>query len=180
MGRCAKRRLLCTLSTAFVLSLAGVSHAQDGDGAVAFARLKALVGEWNGTVQWTGVRTDSGTMTVTYATTGGGSAVVENLGDAAAPSMTSVYHLDGRDLRLTHYCGAQNQPRLKASHLDTARGAFDFAFVDITNLRSPDAFHVHGVELRLIDEDHMTLTFLVTGGGGESRELITLTRSSRS
>jgi hypothetical protein len=90
--------------------------------------------------------------------------------------MTSVYHLDGNDLRLTHFCGAQNQPRLKAKRIDLNRKAFDFDFVDITNLKSPDAPHVHGLEIRLLDPNHITVTFLFQAGSAESRERLDLNR----
>ena len=90
--------------------------------------------------------------------------------------MTTVYHLDGADLRMTHYCAAQNQPRLKASQIDIAKGILNFDFVDATNLRSPDAPHVYGLEMRLLDADHITLAFLFEGGGKRSKELIDLKR----
>ena len=88
--------------------------------------------------------------------------------------MTSVYHLDGADLRMTHFCAAQNQPRLKAQRVDLVHGNIDFGFVDVTNLRSADAAHVHGLEMRLIDSNHITLTFLFQSAGKESRERIVL------
>ena len=144
--------------------------------AAALAKLRSLAGDWEGTVEWTGARTDKGTMAVKYHATGYGSAVVEDLGSGPVPAMTSVYHLDGADLRVTHFCGAQNQPRLKASRVDLASGAIDFAFVDATNLKTPDAPHVYGIELRFQDEDHMTLTFLFTDAGRLSREKIELKR----
>jgi hypothetical protein len=152
-----------------------------GPGAEALASLRSLAGEWEGPLEWSGARTGTGTMSVSYSLTGNGSAVVENISDVggATPAMTSVYHLDGADLRMTHYCGAENQPRLRAQHIDIAHGAIDFAFVDVTNLRSPGAPHVHGVEMRLMDPDHITLTFLFRSGGQESRERITLTRRSQ-
>jgi hypothetical protein len=90
--------------------------------------------------------------------------------------MTSVYHLDGADLRVTHFCGAQNQPRLKALRIDFGHGTLDFDFVDITNLRSPDSPHVHGLEIHLIDANHVTVTFLFQGGGKDSRERVSLQR----
>ncbi|HEY6155130.1 MAG TPA: hypothetical protein VIW07_15425, partial [Candidatus Udaeobacter sp.] len=111
-----------------------------------------------------------------YSVTGNGSAVVENLMNESTPVMTSVYHLDGPDLRMTHFCGAQNQPRLRARRIDLDHGAIDFEFVDATNLRSPDAPHVHGLEIRLIDTNHLTLTFLFQSGSVESREEINLKR----
>jgi hypothetical protein len=144
--------------------------------ASALARLRTLAGEWKGSFEWTGSRTGTGAMNATYYLTGNGSAVVENLTTDGAPIMTSVYHLDGADLRMTHYCAAQNQPRLKASRIDLAQGIVNFSFVDATNLSSPDAPHVHGFEMRLGDADHLTITFLFTMGGRESRERIALVR----
>jgi hypothetical protein len=109
------------------------------------------------------------------------SAVVEDLmtGPGHAPSMTSVYHLDGADLRMTHYCAARNQPRLKARRIDLARGFLAFDYVDATNLASPETSHVHGFELRFVDADHLELTFLFLGGGKQSLEHITLSRTDR-
>jgi len=135
-----------------------------------------LAGNWEGTFEWTGARTANGPMKATYYTTGNGSAVVENLITENAPVMTSVYHLDGADLRMTHFCAAQNQPRLKAGQIDLAKGSIDFDFVDVTNLRAPGAPHVRGLEMRLIDPNHLRITFLFQSGDKESRENIVLKR----
>ncbi len=126
--------------------------------AAVLARLAGLAGDWAGTAEWSGARTGSYPLMARYSTTGYGSAVVEDLLSDGVASMTSVYHLDGSDLRMTHYCGTRNQPRLKASKIDVAGGADDFAFVDATNLASPDAPHVTGLELRFADEDHAPYT----------------------
>ena len=160
------------------LSTMGMSEAQEAANAAALTQLRGLAGDWEGPLEWSGARTGTGRVNATYYETGNGSAVVENLamgGDV--PSMTSVYHLDGADLRMTHYCAAQNQPRLKARQIDLAKGVLDFDFVDATNLRSPDAPHVYGLEMRLLSADHITLTFLFEGGGKQSREFIDLKRA---
>jgi hypothetical protein len=54
--------------------------------------------EWEGSFEWIGARTATGTVNATYSETGNGSAVVENLAMDGVPAMTSVYHLDGADL----------------------------------------------------------------------------------
>ena len=151
--------------------------AEQTESSKALGQIKALIGNWSGTFQWTGGRNDSGSMNASYYVTGNGSAVVENLMNESTPVMTSVYHLDGGDLRMTHFCGVQNQPRLKARRIDPVHNAIDFEFVDATNLRSPDAPHVHGLEMRLIDPNHLTLTFLFQSGPVESREEINLKRT---
>jgi hypothetical protein len=160
-----------------LVNAVAVANAQDNaSGSAAFNRMKALVGDWEGSLEWTGARTGSGPAGATYSLTGHGSALVESLVIEGVPSMTSVYHLDGADLRMTHYCAAQNQPRLKAQRIDLEHGALDFAFVDATNLRSPDAPHVDGVEIQFVDSDHFTLSFRFQGGGNRSVERITLRR----
>jgi hypothetical protein len=158
------------------LAFAPVCAADESPSAQALNQLKALAGDWEGVFKWTGARTANGTLKATYYTTGNGSAVVENLIMENAPAMTSVYHLDGGDLRVTHFCAAQNQPRLKARQIDLGKGIIDFDFVDITNLRAPDAAHVRGLEMRLIDPNHLTITFLFQSGDKESRENIVLKR----
>jgi hypothetical protein len=165
-------------TVAFVVCLAWVhfSQASDGDASKALEQLKSLAGNWEGTAQWTGARTGSYRMNATYYVTGNGSALVEDLITEKTPAMTSIYHLDGNDLRLTHFCGAQNQPRLKAKRIDLEHKAFDFDFVDITNLKSPDAPHVQGLEIRLLDPNHITVTFLFRAASAESRELLDLNR----
>ena len=170
-----KPRLFAVLAL-LSLSTLGTSETQSSSGAEALAKLRTLAGEWAGPVEWSGARTDRGTMNVTYYVTGNGTAIVENLSTGGDPAMTSVYHLDGADLRMTHYCGVGNQPRLKASKIDLAHGAVDFSFVDATNLRSPDAPHVYGVEMRFLSADHLILTFLFEGGRKQSRERIDLKR----
>ena len=159
-----------------LLGLIPFGQCEESSGANMFLRLKSLAGDWTGTFEWSGARTGTGTMNASYYLTGGGSALVENLISDGAPVMTSVYHLDGPGLRMTHYCAAQNQPRLKAERIDSEQGVIDFGFVDITNLKSADGPHVHGLELRLIDPNHITVTFLFQGGGKESRERIALDR----
>jgi hypothetical protein len=158
------------------LPFASLGAADESAGARALNQLRTLAGNWEGTFEWTGARSGNGAMKASYYTTGNGSAVVENLVMESAPVMTSVYHLDGGDLRMTHFCAAQNQPRLKARQIDLAKGIIDFDFVDITNLPAPDAPHVRGLEMCLIDPNHLTITFLFQSGDKESRENIALKR----
>ena len=159
-----------------ILALARSSGADEPASRAALERLLSLAGDWAGTFEWSGGRTGGGSLSATYSTTGNGSAVVESLLMNGVPSMTSVYHLDGAELRMTHYCAAKNQPRLKAERIDLDEGVLDFRFVDATNLASPDAPHVEGLEMRLLGADRLSLTFLFTSGGAKSRERIDLQR----
>jgi hypothetical protein len=142
----------------------------------AFDSIKSLVGDWKGTFKWTG-RSSEGTMNARYYLTGNGTAVVEDLINEGNVVMTSVYHLDGPDLRVTHFCAAGNQPRLKAGPFDDQNKTVVFHFVDVTNLTSPGAPHVSGLELRFVDVAHITIIFTFTASGKESFEQVDLIRS---
>jgi len=173
------RKLICTIlvcigSAAPFCAQSTQTPSTQTKASAAFDRLRSLAGEWEGTFAWSGARNATGKMDARYYATGNGSSLVENLIQDGVPVMTSVYHMDGDDLRMTHFCAAQNQPRFKASTTDP--DAITFSFVDITNLRSPTAGHVHGLEVRFLEPDHLTLKFHFHGGDKDSDELIDLRR----
>jgi hypothetical protein len=167
------------VAAAFLIfgALEGVVEAQDDTAAAVFERLRGLVGEWEGTYEWTGAREGKGKMSASYSVTGAGSAIVETLTVDGIPSMTSVYHADGATLRMTHYCAARNQPRLKATRIDEGGNRVEFSLVDITNLPTPSAPHVQGFEIRFPAVDRLGLTFTFTSEAGLSYERIELSRA---
>lgn len=116
------------------------------DAAAAFARLKALVGEWE---------SDSKAH-MSYELVAGGTALVERETMPDMPPMVTVYYVDGNRLLLTHYCMAGNQPRMQARRIDAAAGEIDFDFLDATNLASPNAGHMHTAKMRLTDNNHFS------------------------
>ena len=117
----------------------------------------------------------------TYHVTGSGSTLIEETMQAdGTPYMTTAYHMDNGELRMTHFCSAQNQPRLKADSIDAIGTFVRFGFVDITNLASPDAPHVHGFSIRFVDANHIKLEFAVSAKGQESVEHFALARVAAS
>src|SRR5262245_39718357 len=74
-------------------------------------RLKKLAGTWVAADK-DGKPTDQVVSVVRV--TAAGSAVHETLFPGQPHEMISVYHLDGKDLLMTHYCSLGNQPRMKA------------------------------------------------------------------
>ncbi len=166
----------CKLGYVTVLLLYSFLGTTVADTASVFERLKGLAGKWQGTFEWSGDRSGSGSATVDYYLTGNSSAVVENLAYEKAPVMTSVYHLDGNSLRMTHYCAAGNQPRLKAASFDKDEKTIQFEFVDSTNLAIPEAPHVNQVQLSFENENEINLIFTFLNHGKESYERIHLLR----
>ncbi len=141
----------------------------------AFAWLKGLAGTWEGKSEWSSGR-PGGAMTARYALTGFGSAVEETFLSEGTAAMTSVYHEDGADLKMTHFCGAGNQPRLKATEIDEAKKIVRFQMIDITGRKGG---HVEGVELRFLDENHVTVLFTFVGGAKPDIERIELARTGK-
>ncbi len=116
----------------------------------AFDKLKTLVGKWDGT------RYDKAKVKLSYELISNGTCLLERLNSPDATEMVTVYHLDGDTLLATHYCGAGNQPRMRCKPTGDAPKEFDFEFVDVSNLSKPDAGHMEGLKLTLIDADHLT------------------------
>ncbi len=113
----------------------------------AFARLKALAGTWKNNVSSKEHEHDSPDSKVIYRLTGAGSALVETDFPGSDHEMVSVYHLDGDDLRLTHYCAAGNQPRLKLDRSSSTADKLIFVFDGGSNLDPAKDMHIHGMTI---------------------------------
>jgi hypothetical protein len=159
-----------------LLATLGFAQPKSPNGDTAFQKLSALVGDWEGPYEWTGGRA-GGTLKASYYLTGNSSALVENLIMEGVPTMTSVYHLDNGDLRMTHFCAAKNQPRLRAEKIDLAKDTIEFGFVDVTNVTSLAAPFVHGLDVQLLGPDRLELTFHFEAAGKKSEEHILLKRA---
>jgi hypothetical protein len=117
----------------------------------AFDRFKALAGEWVAAED--GPMSKKGDLTARYVITAAGSAVVETLFPGTVHEMVTVYHADGSDLVLTHYCTEGNQPRLRARDAQGSR--FDFAYDGGTNIDPRHDRHMHSASVELIGSDEI-------------------------
>jgi len=128
---------------AFTLSVA-LGQASAGD---AFDRIKALEGTWTGMAHGQPAE-------VVYKVTSAGSAVVETLFPGSEHEMVSVYHRDGDDVVMTHYCAAQNQPRMRAKNPGDA-AILDFAFDGGTNIDAKTSMHMHAAKFEFKGPDEL-------------------------
>lgn len=134
------------------LTFASVSPAgADSSAGQAFARLEALVGRWQGENE------DGEESVKTYRMVANGTVLQEEYEVVGRDdrSMTTMYHLDGDRLLLTHYCIADNQPRMAADLSADDPSTLRFSFVDATNLASLADGHMHRVVIDFVDDDHM-------------------------
>jgi hypothetical protein len=69
--------------------------------------------------------------------------------------MTNLYHMDGSEAVVTHYCAAGNQPRMTASGVEaTPQGpAIDYTFESVSNLRESHDHVMGGLKLVFVDAD---------------------------
>jgi hypothetical protein len=148
--------------------------AKDGVAAkAAFARLKTLAGTWKGQL----ISTDAAAKpkecpaghgaesTVTYRLTGAGSDLVETQFPGTCHEMVSVYHLDGEDLRMTHYCAMGNQPRVKLDRAHSRPDHLIFVFDGGSNLNPEKDMHIHGLEVTFHQDGRVTSAWQGYMGG---------------
>jgi hypothetical protein len=81
--------------------------------------------------------------------------------------MLTVYHPDGDDLVLTHYCMLGNQPRMKAEK-GQKEGVIRFAFDGGGNMK-PNDKHMHSLTITFLDADHVREDWALFDGGTEQK-----------
>src|SRR5262249_13875281 len=83
-----------------------------------------------------------------------GSAVLETLFPGEPMEMVSVYHRDGADLVMTHFCALGNQPRMRADP-NSPSNKICFKFAGGTNLDAAKDMHMHEGTITFVDDDHV-------------------------
>jgi hypothetical protein len=126
----------------------GVFAGEKTTGALAFDQLKALVGEWEGA-------NGGGAVKVTYTLVSGGTALMERIQPANEAEMITMYTVDGDKIVVTHYCSEGNQPSMRTETLKGVANKYSFSLISVSGLKSPDAGHMTGLVLTLVDKDHL-------------------------
>ncbi|MDB5309338.1 MAG: hypothetical protein JWO38_3540 [Gemmataceae bacterium] len=121
----------------------------------ALAQLKKLKGEWVAADD-KGKPTDK--LVSVFKVTAAGSAVHETIFPGSPHEMVTVYHLDGKDLVLTHYCALGNQPRMKLDPKSPAN-QLRFTFAGGSNLDPAKDMHMHEGSITIVDDDHIEWTW---------------------
>jgi hypothetical protein len=125
----------------------------------AFERIKKLEGTWQSksTKGWEErqqFRLIAKNTAVVSQSMPGPSADASDAETAPNAPMLTVFHMDGDDLLLTHYCEAGNQPRMIATAIEDAGDTVRFTFRDATNMASRTTGHMHAVVITFVDHNH--------------------------
>lgn len=117
-----------------------------------FDRIKGLAGTWEGKAQHGDG--DLFPVTISYRITAGGATVEETLFGGTSHEMITMYHMNGSQLMLTHYCAQGNQPRMRAVQLEDPK-VLHFDFLDGTNMSWEKDGHMHSAVITFDGPDHL-------------------------
>ena len=133
-----------------VTILSARASAGAGNGSEAFERLKSLVGHWETD------KTNTSQASLDLELTSGGTAILEKVHmveDGKSVEMTTLYYLDGGDVKLTHYCMAGNQPTMRGTYSPETK-TLTFELVSISNLKNANDGHMYHATYTFVDNDH--------------------------
>ena len=116
------------------------------------SRLGSLEGEWesqDADGNWN--------TAAVFSVSSNGSVVREIMFPGSPSEMTNLYHMDGTNAVVTHYCAIGNQPRMVAKGITkTADGpAIDYEFDSVSNLRQSHTHVMDSLRVIFIDDDHI-------------------------
>ena len=167
------KRTQCIAVAAATLLLPAAAPASDELTAEkAFQSLKALAGGWEGTASGDGSEAvaeaeATGKVVHEFEVTASGHVLMERMGPNTDYEMVNMYHLDGEDLVLTHYCSSGNQPRMKFNAAASAPNRLIFDFDGGTNLETTPS-HIHSAEIRLDGKDQLDSAWKAHAGDQEA------------
>ena len=155
---------------------AGSPEAVVYDAASAMAFLATTNGDWvaGGAGQHEhGAPAAGSRSVVSVKTKAAGSAVVHTYAQGTPGEMETVFHMDGDQLLLTHYCALQNAPVLKFVKTNKP-GELKFEFQGGTNFDPAIDAHLHESTFVVKDRDTIEQNSTVFANGKVNQELKTL------
>ncbi len=103
--------------------------------------------------RWTTTTEGGETAEIVFERTSAGHAVKETMFPGSPHEMVNMYTLDGNQLVMTHYCGAGNQPRMRARRIENGR--MPFRFESVSDLNDEKGLYMGELELVRLDENHV-------------------------
>lgn len=179
-----KRAMVFVASAALVVAAAGLA-AQKGqpkaaagapesiiyDAQSALAFLTTTSGEWvSGSAQHEHGTPAGNRGVVSVKTKAAGSAVVHTYGAGTPNEMETIFHMDGDQLLLTHYCALQNAPVLRFEKSNKP-GELKFVFHGGTNFDAKVDAHLHDSTFVIKDKDTVEQNSTVFANGKANPEL---------
>ena len=162
-----------------LLTLIVTSPSMAGEltAARVFDQLKGLEGTWEGPMEGEGQEAqeeaEAGGLAVhEIEVSAAGTVVMETMGPGTDHEMINMYHLDGEDLLLTHYCAGGNQPRMRLALEESTAELLIFDFLDGTNLDPATDHFIGSARIEIVDADHIES---IWGGYSGNEQVSTMT-----
>jgi len=159
---------LFSVSLSAILVLCPPLLAADGVTAQqVFDRLATLSGEWNGSAKGEGEAEAEGEHSVhhVFELSAANTVVMETMNPGGAHEMINMYHVDGDDLVMTHYCAGGNQPTMKVKLEESSLDHLVFEFTGGTNLDAATDNHIHDAAIHWNDDGTLLSTWRAFGNG---------------
>lgn len=168
------------LYLALSLAVASSLAVAQNDPKASFDKMKALAGEWEGTVTTVPAEpsVQGKTARVNIRVTSRGNAVLHEMKIEGIPdNPITMFYLEQDRLRLTHYCDAGNRPRMEAKSAPDAK-KLEFDFIDLSG--GTEKGHMHNVSFAPADPDHHVeeWTYMAPSGNGHVLARFDLHRKS--
>jgi len=143
----------------------------------AFATLKGMAGSWHGTPEGVGVEAEAeaevtGEVTHEIEVSAAGTVVMETMAPGTEHEMINMYHLDGDDLVLTHYCAGGNQPTMRLDRGASTAERMIFDFTGGTNLDPATDHFIHDMELGILGEGKIKSVWNSWAAGEQGASMI--------
>lgn len=124
-----------------------------------FSSVAALVGRWE-------VQDQEEPSFIEFELSSNNSVVRETMFPNTPHEMTNMYSLDGNSIVMTHYCGAGNQPHMRA--VEVKDDKLVFASDGVSDLETPESFFMANMTLSFLDWDHVNESWHGVTAGEDS------------
>lgn len=175
---------ILVLATLFAVALLATPavHA-DVEASAVLDQLKSLEGTWTGSAAGEGeaeAKAEGMAEVVhRFEVSAGGTVVMETMSPDSAFEMINMYHVDGDDLVLTHYCAGGNQPRMRLDRAGSSSSNLVFDFDGGTNLDPAVDNHIHSANIRMLEDGSLDSIWHGYSSGEKAGEMaVHLTRSN--
>ena len=170
-----KKDLVLVLVTAIALSTGIPAYAAVAASAV-LDQLKTLEGTWTGNPEGTGEAASEEPEVIPavvheFQISAAGTVVMETMNPGTDHEMINMYHVDGDDLVLTHYCAGGNQPQMRLDREASSADYLEFDFSGGTNLDPAVDPHIHSANIRMRDDGGLDSNWQSHSGGEPAGEM---------
>lgn len=167
-------RRIAVSSFIITLSMLALSAIADETSMpMSFERIKALAGDWQGTM----ISPETGKeelVKVHYEVTSGGKAVMERIFVGTPMEMVSVYYPKGNSVGMTHFCMLGTQPTFSQTKADDKSVTLESKAID--TVQSPNEPQMSGISMTFEGKDTLVQDWSCTKDGKLEHTTVKLTR----